>query len=1061
MSTEQPPPFVVGIGASAGGIEALEGLFRPMPVDSGMAFVIVAHLAPNKASYLDEIVGRFTAMPVVRARSGEVAAANHVYVIPPDACLTIERGRLQVHPNEPAAGRSLHPIDGFFASLAEDQGERAIGIVLSGSGSDGTLGIKAIKEAGGLTVAQGSGGKTAPQHGGMPSSAIATGLVDLIVPVEEIAGKLVAYLRSFQPTAHLVPKDEDQPAPMEASAARRQICAILRDQVGHDFSGYKEKTFLRRVQRRMQVVQIEHVTRYIERLRHDPDEVTLLFRDLLIGVTSFFRDPEAFAVLETLVIPKLIEGRNAGDAVRVWVPGCATGEEVYSIAILLTERMDGVRTAPKVQIFGTDIDQTALAVARAARYPAAALEGVSPGRLQRFFAEDAGAYVLAKQVRDLCIFSEHSVIRDPPFSRMDLICCRNLLIYLGAELQAQVIPMFHYALRPSGYLFLGISESIGQHPELFALLDKKHRIFQRRDHVAPQTPLSLMLPGPRLLAHPLGPRQELPAAGMPLRRQVEARVLERFAPAYVVVNRNGDVVYYSPRTGKYLEAPAGLPSRQLLALARKGLRLDLRAALQEAVETRRAVTHENIAVEIEDRVQLVNLAVEPLGDHEPDPLFLVLFTDFGPPLTPEKALARGRSLRDGDPDLTQLEQELRDTRERLQATIEEYETSLEELKAANEELVSMNEELQSTNEELETSKEEIQSVNEELQTVNQELGIKVEQLNQANADLRNLFDSTGIAVVFLDRDLVIRSFTPAVTGIFSLIPGDRGRPLTDIANSLDYDALAEDVRTVMDRGQPVERRIARRDGSAHYLMRILPYSGGESTLKGTLVTFVDVTAPVRAEEQQRLLVQELNHRVRNTLAVVGAIAKQMLARAESPAQFVAGFIGRIEALARTHGVLARERWGDVDLGEIAKGELEPHLLDGGGRIELAAEPRVMLKPKAALTLGMILHELATNALKHGALSIPDGRAAVAWSVEDRDERRTLVIRWRESGGPPVAPPKGKGFGSELIEREVRHKLGGTVRTDFAPEGIAVEIVLPCDPTLIGACAEGEEHADTP
>ncbi|HEX6014331.1 MAG TPA: PAS domain-containing protein [Geminicoccaceae bacterium] len=485
------------------------------------------------------------------------------------------------------------------------------------------------------------------------------------------------------------------------------------------------------------------------------------------------------------------------------------------------------------------------------------------------------------------------------------------------------MPVLHYALRPGGYLFLGIAESVTQHSDLFAPLDKKHRIFQRRDHAGSQVQLLLMLSGPRLLSAGRDATASSPTLGLALRRGVDTVVLERFAPAHVVVTREGDVIYHSPRTGKYLEPPAGVPNRQILAMARKGLRLDLPSALQQAVETRRLVTRENVAIELDHGIQLIDLTVEPMAATELDGLFLVLFRDLGPVLSAEEA-ARVRPSGAGNADVARLEADLRETRERLQSTIEQYETALEELKAANEELVSMNEELQSTNEELETTKEEIQSINEELQTVNQELGLKVDELNQVNTDLHNLFDSTEIAVVFLDRSMTVRSYTPAVAEIFSLIPGDRGRPLTDIATSLDYEGLAEDVRAVVDSGSPRERRVTKRDQSTHYLMRILPYRANKKDRDGALITFGDVTAPAQAEQQQRLLVHEVNHRVRNMLAVINAIAAQSLARAESLEGFRTSFMGRVGALARSHGLLARERWGDLALGEIVREELEIH-----------------------------------------------------------------------------------------------------------------------------------------
>ena len=1040
--------FVVGVGSSAGGIEALEQLFQAMPARPGMAFVLVAHLAPGKVSLLADIVGRFTSMPVVQARDGARVEADHVYVIAPSTALTLEQGRLRARPLGGAI-RAGQGIDGFFASLAQDQGDHAIGVLLSGGGSDGTLGFKALKEAGGLTVAQGAD-HGAPRYGGMPGSAIGAGVVDLVLPVERMPEKLVAYVANFGTTLAELRADEGRRAGATVASVRAEICGLLRERVGHEFGGYKEKTFLRRVQRRMGVLQIVGVATYLERLREDPDEATLLFRDLLIGVTAFFRDPEAFEALGALALPRLLEGKGAGDVVRVWVPGCASGEEVYSLAVLLREHVDALPSAPKLQIFGTDIDERALTAARAGRFPAEAMEGMDPERLRRFFVEDAGAFVPVKEVRDACIFSTHSLVRDPPFSRIDLISCRNLLIYLDVELQAQVVPIFHYALRPGGHLFLGAAESVSQHANLFVPVDKRHRIFVRREHGGLHVRFQLPSTGVRAATASAasGPREPFTVAAS-LRRAVDLQVLERFAPAHVVADREGDVVYYSARTGKYLEPAAGVATRQLFAMARKGLRLDLRGAFEEALATRRPAARAGVAVEIEGRgVQRISLTVEPLEAREADNLFLVLFDDQGPPLTAEEA---ERGLSPGAPgsDALRLESELRDTRDRLQGTIEEYETALEELKAANEELVSMNEEFQSANEELETSKEELQSINEELQTVNQELGLKVDQLNHVNADLANVLDSTRIAVVFLDRGLRVRSFTPAVTGIFSLITSDQGRPVTDIVTNLDYDGLADDVRRVIATGAPLERRVARRDGSMHYVMHVLPYRDPNQVVSGALVTFVDVTLPVKAEQHQRLLVDELNHRVRNMLAVVSAIASQTLARTPEPATFAESFLGRIQALARSHGLLARDRWRDVGLREILRGEIVPYAGEPDGERVRIEGPAVLVKPKAALALGLIAHELATNALKHGALAAPDGRLRVAWAIErvDGTAGRALRLRWREEDGPPPVPKGGgaDGFGSVLVSREVEHELHGTLRRELRPVGAEIEIVVPLEP----------------
>jgi two-component system CheB/CheR fusion protein len=831
-------PFpIVGVGASAGGVEALGYLFKAMPPEPGMAFVVVTHLAPHRESMLPEILARDTRMPVLIAEQDQPIRLNQVYVAPADKVLDISKGRLTVRAMAETHERT--PIDSFFAALAEDQAEYAIGIVLSGAGSDGTLGIKAIKEHGGLTLAQATD-HSGPRHSSMPESAIASGLVDLAVPVESMPAHLTAYVRSFDILDKEVDKDE------EAEATRRAICAILLDQTGHDFSGYKTRTFYRRIERRMQVLQITSLASYAERLRQDVGEVNTLFRDLLIGVTNFFRDAKAFEALEQLVMPRLFEGKNPSDTIRVWVPGCATGEEVYSLAIMLREQTEQNRSRVKIQIFATDIDEAALSVARTGRYPDTLLQGVSKQRLERFFTSEGTSYVINKLIRDMCVFSSHSVVRDPPFSRMDMISCRNLLIYLNSELQNHVIPIFHYALKPHGFLFLGTSENITQHGDLFTPIDKKSRVFQRRDNGTAMPHLPVLLRrhgvGGGAFAETRGP------PGRSLRQSIEARVLERYAPAHVVVTREGDVINYSGGTGKYLEAPPGRPSRALMAMARKGLRLPLRSALHEAIESRRVALRNNVEMETDEKTEFIRITVEPVREDDNESLYLVVFDDLGAP-APEERPAKSRKGKARDSNLEHLERELRETRERLQSMAEEYETAIEELKSSNEEMVSVNEELQSTNEELETSKEELQSVNEELQTVNHELTVKIDELDRANSDLKNLYEATEIATIFLDRELIIRSFTPAVTRIFNLIPSDRGRPLTDIAHNLNYAELPQDIQQVFGSRQPIERRINRRDGNAHYIVRALPYWTGAGKVEGAVLTFGDVTSLAQAEEQ--------------------------------------------------------------------------------------------------------------------------------------------------------------------------------------------------------------------
>jgi two-component system, chemotaxis family, CheB/CheR fusion protein len=1030
---------VVGIGASAGGVEAFEGFFRNMPADTGMAFVLVTHMPPGYETTLPEILSRYTDMPVSSIRNDEAIEPDHVYVCPSAHVVVIKDGSFSLASRQ--SGHERKPIDIFLSSLAVALTENAIGVVLSGGGSDGALGIRAIKQHGGLTLAQGSDG-SGPRQTSMPEAAIATGVVDLVLPVESMPARLVEFARSRRDDDVSAPGEQGADGAAESPELRRQIAQLLHAQVGHDFSGYKEKSFMRRVRRRMHILQLSDLAAYVQLLEKQPDEIKLLFRDLLIGVTNFFRDQEAFDALKEQVIPKLFEGLGAADSVRIWVPGCATGEEAYSIAILVREQMQSLKAIPTVQIFSTDIDDAALSVARRGRYPHALMENLAPERLARFFVRDDVSYTVVKELRDLCIFSLHSVLRDPPFSRIDLISCRNLLIYLGAEFQGRVIPIFHVALRPRGYLFLGTSESISQYSDLFQRIDNKQRLFQRRDHVSSPFPLTFGA-GARAAVSGIAVRREPAATASGLRAAVENRVMDSFAPPHVVVNRDGDIVYYSSRTGRYLEAAAGMPSRQLLPSARRGLRLDLRHAFQEALESRRPAVREGVAVEIDDHIQTVRITVEPIGTHESDPLFLVVFSDVGRPQLPAEMTAVRRA---GDGSVEQLERELRDTRDRLQVTVEEYEASLEEMKSGNEEMVSVNEELQSTNEELETSKEELQSVNEELQTVNSELNSKVEELDRANADLRNLFETTQVGTIFLDNQLVIRSFTPAATSVFNLISTDRGRPLTDIVSRFDYDGFEREIRSVLERGETIERRVHRSDGKSHYLMRILPYRGRNNATEGVVVTFFDVTKLAEAEQQQRTLMEELNHRVRNMLTVVTAIAQAAHARSESPEHFITSFTARIRAMAATYNLLSRQSWGDVALRDVLEVVIEPYRRNNEDRFKLEG-PAVLLKPKAVLAFGLAAHELVANAAKYGALSNDKGTVSIDWQQQAGDGS-ALLLRWREADGPAVKKPSRKGLGSELIEREIKNMLRGTATFDYAPAGLEVVLSMPVGPSIV-------------
>nr|WP_234890783.1 CheR family methyltransferase [Agrobacterium vitis] len=1020
---------IVGIGASAGGVPAMEGFFKGLADVPEAAFVIVTHLSPERESLLHEVVSRYTEMPVIVAEDEMKVEQNHVYVMPSNAILTIENARLRLRRLD-SLSRERKPIDIFLSALAQDQGEYAVAVILSGGDGDGTLGAKAVKERGGFTLAQ-IGDGSGPSNPGMPESAISSGMIDIAVPVAQMGEKILAFARSFGTLAVLA-RDDDKREEANLQHARAAIYGILRSHSGHDFSGYKTKTFMRRVRRRIQVLQLQSVEAYVEVLRRESPEVTNLFRDLLINVTNFFRDADAFAAVEQLVIPRLFEGRQSGDTLRVWVPGCATGEEVYSIAILMREHLDRLPNPPRVQIFATDIDEPALAVARAGRYPELLLEGVSEERRKRFFHGDGLSFVIASEVRELCIFSPHSVIKDPPFSRMDFVSCRNLLIYFGPEIQNRVIPTFHYSLKPGGYLFLGTSESISQHGDLFSTLDKKNRIFQSREHVSAAPRLPLLVGALRMESHDGQKRGPAAIASYPLRQAVEAHVLDRFSPAHVVINGEGDVVYYSSRTGRYLEPPQGAPSRQILSMAKKGLRLDLRAAFREALSTHSTVIRDNIEVDDdEDRVQSITLTIEPLPDRGTgEALYLVLFEPTGPARRRSET-EQGNRTRDGAAD---LERELRDTRERLQSTVEEYETALEELKSSNEELVSVNEEAQSTNEELEASKEEMQSLNEELNTINAELNGKIEDLDRANSDLKNLFESTQIATVFLDRNLVIRNFTPAASSFFNLRSADVGRPLTDLSTKLDYPELKKHIAAVFSSGEMVEHQLSRDSNGRHFLVRLIPYRSGTGRIDGVVVTLVEVTTLAEAEEHQKVLISELNHRVKNMLAVVISVANQTLEKATTPTEFTNALTGRLHAMARAYGLLSRANWKDASVRNLVQQEAEAF----DSKRFHAEGPDVKLSPQQGLSIGMVIHELVTNAAKYGALSKTSGTVRTRWSINDG----TFRLVWEEKDGPAVAQPDHEGFGLSLVKGEIGYRLGGKVETSFDPEGLRVEITIP-------------------
>ena len=838
-----PPRFpIVGLGASAGGLEALQDFFSHMPPDSGMGFVVVTHQHPGHVSLLPNLLSKSTAMCVVEARDGLTVEPNHVYVSLPGGMLQISHGKL--HRIEAESSKAPHlPIDYFLRSLATDQREHAICMVLSGTGSDGTLGMRAIKAESGMAMVQ---EPLSAKYTGMPSSAGATGLADYVLPPDAMPDQLIAYARGPYLKAR-PPAVETQPFPREPL---ERILTLLRSRTGHDFAFYKTTTIRRRIERRMNVHQIKEPQDYVRFLQENPHEIDMLFGELLIGVTGFFRDPQAFEALTEKAIPALLAARPDDRTLRVWTPGCASGEEAYSAAILLAECMEKLKRRLEVQIFGTDLDLHAIEAARAGIYPAGISAEVSPQRLERFFTKEDGVYRVRKEIREMLVFAIQNVIKDPPFTKLDLICCRNLLIYLDTELQRRLLPTFHYALRPGGLLFLGSSESIGGFGDLFETIDGKWKIYRRRETAAavqpflnlPKQPLEMLAPGPQyksLLPHS---RQTQTAA------VVERLLLNRFAPTALVVNEQGAIVYIHGRTGSYLEPTEGQPRNNLLEMARQGLERPLTAALRQAAAEKRAVARTRVRVKTNGDYAYVDFSVLPIED--PEPIRGLLLVTISPAVAPEEPAKkrRGKKTDEQPGRAEELERELQYLKESHQTTVEELETSNEELKSINEELQSTNEEMQSTNEELETSKEEMQSLNEELSTVNTELEAKVYELSRATDDMLNLLNSTQVATIFLDNQLNVKRYTEQAKELFNLIQTDVGRPLADLASNLNYDRLSKDCGEVLRSLERKEFEVGDRNGGWH-LMRILPYRTADNIIDGVVVTFVDITRIKRAEEE--------------------------------------------------------------------------------------------------------------------------------------------------------------------------------------------------------------------
>lgn len=845
------PLWMVGIGGSAGALDGYERFFSGMPSGAGMSFLVVPHLDPNHKGMMPELLQRCTPMPVVQIKDGMQTQAGHVYVVPPGKSLSVLRGRLLIED----ASFNPAPIDSFFESLARDQGEQAVAVVLSGMGADGSRGLQAIHDNLGCVLVQ---DPVTAQYPAMPENAVATGLADQVLPASDLASYLYDWVHGVPVVQNNALLDDT--GDVKAGATLFKILLLIRKHTGQDFSQYKKSTIVRRVERRMKGDQVADLAEYLRRLQDNKEEVVALSRDLVINVTSFFRDVEAFERLSEHLRRSLLNRPQndiqSADTFRVWVVGCSTGEEAYSVAMILCELMDeGIGGTMNVQIFASDIDEPSLERGREGFYPLDISYTVSEERLERFFVRHSHGYKVKPSLRDMIVFTQHSTFGDPPFTRLDLLTCRNMLIYLGNDLQKQLLPLFHYALKPHGLLFLGPSETIGQMRNLFATLETRWKIFQRN-------------PGPSGAINIGRGLSGLSATGMTLsaaaqrentkiRRNkgeidlptaVQTLLLSQWTPPAVIVDQVGNIHYVSGHTSPYLELPAGQPgsNSNVVDMARSGLRYELASALRIAVSDGREVIHRNIRLTVGEGTLNFDLIVRPI--ESPVALKNLLIIVFAAPGAPTSELGSVPEIYGSASQVAELERELRITREHLQVTLEESEISLEESKSANEELQTTNEELQSANEELMTSKEELQSLNEELITINSEHQIIISDLAQANDDIKNLLDSMGIATVFLDNALLVKRFTPKITSIISLIASDVGRPIGDIFINLSYEHFMRDIRDVLENLTAYQTEVQTKEG-VWYQMRITPYRTFDNFIDGVVIVFTNV-APLKQLEQR-------------------------------------------------------------------------------------------------------------------------------------------------------------------------------------------------------------------
>ena len=1148
----------VALSASASNTRSLEALLTRVPLTDETAIIVV--LQHREALDEKPFKARLAAheRAVTDIADDSLVTGGRVYLAGPRLVVTVEAGRFRTQSAEGQVGER-GTIDSFLVSLAREEDGRSIAVVLAGTGQDGTLGFKAVKQAGGLTLAEET---EESQFGDLASSNSPAALADAVLSLEDLASRVAHSVRQFL----IRDGHPDQPSRAKTDAMRKTIATILRNKTGHDFHGYKSATFVRRVQRRMQVLQVEGIEVYVDALRAQPDEALQLFNDLLIGVTQFFRDGKEFARLERDVIPRLFAGKTAEDQLRIWIIGCSTGEEAYSIGILLREHMATLDVVPQVQLFATDLDGRALAAARAARYANTIIDDVTPERLGRWFVKEGSTYCVVKELREMCIFSQHSIAKDPPFSRLDMVSCRNLLIYLDADLQNRVIPLFYFALKQVGFLFLGNSENVSRHAKLFEPIGSRSRIYRRLETGTRILPDLAFATFDRRHSGAIVPAER--GNGENLASRAE-RFAERYAPAYVIADQDYNVLHFSGRTGRFLDPARGTATLNLLQLVHPDLRTDLRTSLVRAAEANETVQVGNLRMGQGGKRLDVSLVIEPVRDgilsaHR----FFVLFKDNA---ASGEEDVREATASNGHAQTERLEGELRVAKDRLQATVEELESTNEELKSSNEEYQSLNEELQSANEELETSKEELQSVNEELTTVNGELAHRVQELGRANSDLKNFLESTQIATMFLDNDLRVTNHTPSVTEIFHLVESDVGRPISHIKSRIAYDELQDDARRVLRTLGSVERETLNSTTGARYLVRVLPYRSVDNFIAGVVLTFVDITARKQAEvkllesegrmraliegipqlvwraasdgrwtwaspqwcaytglteaeslnlgwlealhhgdraqamaawskavemgelqieirlrkadkgpyrwfqtratplrdeagvivewlgtssdiddlrrmqEQQAVMVAEMQHRTRNLITVVRSIAQQTMASDGSLEVFKNKFGDRLSALSRVHGLLSRSSSEPITIGALLRLELDALGAEAVGNRFVLEGPDVALRKASVQTLSLAIHELATNALKYGALGVEGGRLEVTWRTYQAEGPR-LALQWVERGllrdqNHSNGAIQG-GYGRELIERALPYALDARTSYELGVDALHCAIDLP-------------------